>query len=85
VANCYSGRDMKLGSPEREAGNGTILFSYSQVKVKLSLCLTKHHAMKTYWGSGGIAPAFLTSTLDGGQLHAPAALLPGIKPPVPIG
>jgi hypothetical protein len=23
-------------------------------KVKLSLCLTKHHAMKTYWGSGGI-------------------------------
>jgi len=21
---------------------------------KLSLCLTKHHAMKTYWGSGGI-------------------------------
>jgi hypothetical protein len=21
-------------------------------KCKLSLCLTKHHAMKTYWGSG---------------------------------
>jgi hypothetical protein len=21
-----------------------------KVKVKLSLCLTKHHAMKTYWG-----------------------------------
>jgi hypothetical protein len=20
------------------------------IKVKLSLCLTKHHAMKTYWG-----------------------------------
>jgi hypothetical protein len=29
------------------------------VKVKLSLCLTKHHAMKTYWGSGGIAPRIL--------------------------
>jgi hypothetical protein len=28
-------------------------------KVKLSLCLTKHHAMKTYWGSGGIAPFIL--------------------------
>jgi len=28
------------------------------VKVKLSLCLTKHHAMKTYWG-GGIAPRIL--------------------------
>jgi len=29
------------------------------VKVKLSLCLTKHYAMKTYWGSGGIAPHIL--------------------------
>jgi hypothetical protein len=28
-------------------------------KVKLTLCLTKHHAMKTYWGSGGIAPRIL--------------------------
>jgi hypothetical protein len=32
-----------------------------KVKVKLSLCffLTKHHAMKAYWGSGGIAPRIL--------------------------
>jgi hypothetical protein len=30
-----------------------------KVKVKLSLSLTKHHAMKTYWGSGGIAPFIL--------------------------
>jgi hypothetical protein len=28
----------------------------SKVKVKLYLCLTKHHAVKTYWGRGGIAP-----------------------------
>jgi hypothetical protein len=28
-------------------------------KVKLSLCLTKHHAMKAYWRSGGIAPRIL--------------------------
>jgi hypothetical protein len=28
-------------------------------KVKLSLCLTKQHAMKTYWGSGSIAPRIL--------------------------
>jgi hypothetical protein len=28
------------------------------VKVK-SLCLTKHHAMKAYWGSGDIAPRIL--------------------------
>jgi hypothetical protein len=26
-----------------------------KIKVKLSLCLTKHHAMKMYW-DGGIAP-----------------------------
>jgi hypothetical protein len=29
-----------------------------KVKVK-SLCLTKHHTMKTYWRSGGIAPLIL--------------------------
>jgi len=29
-----------------------------KVKVKLSLCffLTEYHAMKVYWGNGGIAP-----------------------------
>jgi hypothetical protein len=31
-----------------------------KVKVKVkSLYLTKHHAMKTYWGRGGIAPSIL--------------------------
>jgi hypothetical protein len=37
-----------------------------KVKVKLSLCFTKHHVMKTYplptvtyWGNGGIAPYIL--------------------------
>jgi hypothetical protein len=29
-------------------------------KVKLSLCLTKHHAMKVYWESGGVAPLILS-------------------------
>jgi hypothetical protein len=29
------------------------------VKVKLSVSLTKHHAMKTFLGSGGIAPCIL--------------------------
>jgi hypothetical protein len=28
-------------------------------KVKFSLCLTKHHAMKAYRGSGSIAPLIL--------------------------
>jgi hypothetical protein len=30
-----------------------------KVKVKLSLCLTKHHAMKMDWGSGSISPCIL--------------------------
>jgi hypothetical protein len=29
------------------------------IKVKLSLCLTKQHAMNAYWGNGGIAPCIL--------------------------
>jgi hypothetical protein len=28
-------------------------------KVKMSLCLTKHHAMKVFWGSGDIALCIL--------------------------
>jgi hypothetical protein len=32
----------------------------------LFLCLIKHYAMKT-WGSGGIAPLFLISTLHAGE------------------
>jgi hypothetical protein len=38
-----------------------------KVKVKLSLCLTKHHAMKAYWRKGCIVHTFLTSALDGGE------------------
>jgi len=30
-----------------------------KVKVKLSLCLTKHHTVKTYWVSGCTAPCIL--------------------------
>jgi hypothetical protein len=42
-----------------------------KVKVKVSLCLTKHHAMKTYWGVEVYSStAFLTSTLDGGEWSA---------------
>jgi hypothetical protein len=41
-----------------------------KVKVKLTLFLTKHHAMKTYWRSGGETPRILTSALDGGEWSA---------------
>jgi hypothetical protein len=34
-----------------EGGDG---LQMCMVKVKLSLCLTKHHAMEKYWGSEGI-------------------------------
>jgi hypothetical protein len=37
------------------------------VKVKLSLCLTKHHDMQVYWGAEVYLHAFLTSALDGGE------------------
>jgi hypothetical protein len=37
----------------------TVLFEYLLRNVKLSLCLTKHHAMKTYWESGDTAPRIL--------------------------
>jgi len=55
-------------------------------RVKLSLCLTKHDAMKTCWGSGGIFPAFVTSSLRGGEWSAsrPGRLIPG-KPQLPVG
>jgi hypothetical protein len=36
-----------------------------------SLCLTKHHSVKTYWGSRSIAPCILlTSALDGVEWSA---------------
>jgi len=41
-----------------------------KVKVKLSLCLTKHHAIKTYWGAEIELHEFFTSPLDGGKWSA---------------
>jgi hypothetical protein len=31
-------------------GKAVVAYFKVKVKVKLSLCLTKHHAMKEYWG-----------------------------------
>jgi hypothetical protein len=45
----------------------------SKVKVMLSLCLINYVLCpEDIWGSGSIAPSFLTSALHGmsGQLHA---------------
>jgi hypothetical protein len=56
-------------------------------KVKLSVCLIKHRAMKTYWG----VEVWLNHSRPWhqlevcGQLHAMASLTPGKKPLAPIG
>jgi hypothetical protein len=54
------------------------LLSMAEVKVKLSLCSTKHHAMKTYWGVE-VHHALLTSALGGGEWSAsrPSRFAPG--------
>jgi hypothetical protein len=40
------------------------------VKLKVSPCLIKRHAMKTYWGAKVQFHSFLTSALDGGEWSA---------------
>jgi hypothetical protein len=61
--------------------------SSSSVKVKLFLCLIKHHAMKTYWGVEPYHHALLTSVAlveAGGHLHAQTFYPGGKEPLVPI-
>jgi hypothetical protein len=40
------------------------------IKLKLSVCLIKHHAMKTYWGVEIKAHKILTSALDEAEWSA---------------
>jgi hypothetical protein len=41
---------MKIKQTERRRDRTEGKMEKVNIKVKLSLCLTKHHAMKTYWG-----------------------------------
>jgi hypothetical protein len=41
-----------------------------KVKVKLSLCLTKYHPIKAYWGVEVYCQAFLTWALEGSERSA---------------
>jgi hypothetical protein len=53
-----------------------------KLKVKFSLCLTKHNAMKTYRGA---EVQLHTSWMEAsGQLHA-ISFTPGKEPPLPDG
>jgi hypothetical protein len=56
----------RISGPEREEDgswgklhNDELHSLYSKVEKAKSLCLTKHHARKAYWGSGGTASRIL--------------------------
>jgi hypothetical protein len=55
----------------------------AKVKVMLTPCLTKHHAMKTCWRNGGIAPRILN--LGTGWRYVVSFTSRGNEPPVPTG
>jgi len=54
-----------------------------KVNVKLSLCLTKHHAIKTYWEVDVQCHAFLTLELEVGEWSTsrPGRFAPGESAP----
>jgi hypothetical protein len=63
--------------------NTDISLQHVKVKVKLSLCLTKYHAMKRHGEMEVQLHAFLTLAPDEGEWPAsrPCRFLPGIKAP----
>jgi hypothetical protein len=77
LANCS--KEGPVPSQPYKTANPTI-------KVKLSLCLTKHHAVKSYWGSG-IYLHTLISEIDEDEWSAsrPGRFNPGKEPTVSIG
>jgi hypothetical protein len=58
-----------------------------KIKVKLSLCLSKYHAMKTYWESGSIVPCVLNLGTKWRRVVSLTLrqLSPGEEAPIPIG
>jgi len=89
LVDCLSVPSQQLLGLPRFATWGRVLSWWQESnikKVKLSLCLNKHHAMKAYWGSKGIAPRILwpRQLMEvSGQLHLPAAL-PAGNPRYPL-
>jgi hypothetical protein len=60
------------------------LFLYKlKLNIKFPLCLSKYNAMKTYWGSGGVAQCILNLGTSGGEGSAssPGHITPGERAP----
>jgi hypothetical protein len=93
IASIFSLLDMKLKWSVifltkrpilQESGLQYTIWFHIKVKVKLFLCLTKHHDMKTYCGEEVYS---LTEALDGGEWSAscPGRFTPRERAPGPIG
>jgi hypothetical protein len=51
----------------------------NEVKLKLSLCLTKHQAIKMYGGTGGISTGAASILYEGGlSTSRPCPFAPGV-------
>jgi hypothetical protein len=48
--NIFSFLELRLLRSSFNISAASSISAKVEVKLKLSLCLTKHHAMKTYWG-----------------------------------
>jgi hypothetical protein len=74
MVSCGHGNEILVSS----SGNGKVM-----VTVKLSLCGTKQHVMKTYWGTGGISPRLLDLGTVGGEWSAsrPGRFIPRERAP----
>lgn len=67
-----------LGKPGVIFTNKTKAEEGIMKKLKLSLCLIKHHALSAYGAAEVLLHTFLTTALPGGEqkFHAPGVLLP---------
>jgi len=71
----------------REGHRLKVFENMIKVKVNLSLCLTKHHTMKLYWGWRYNSMHSLASALYIGEWSAscPSCFTPRERAPVPTG
>jgi hypothetical protein len=70
LKNLRKARPQEQMSPVRRESGKCSMQAEGFVNSEMSLCLTKHHAMKTYWGVEVQLHAYLTSALDGGEWSA---------------